>query len=93
MQIQREEDPEPQDHLGQKIKTESATSNIHRIHEAPGFEYEERKLNNEIQKKPFTRSKNQADSEYNDTIEEEIKENVSMGLGQSDQQQVTKLSN
>lgn len=69
------------------------TSNIQHIHETPGFDYEETKLNNEIQKMPTTRSKNQADQLSNNIIEEEIKENVSMDLGYSDQQSVTKLTN
>jgi hypothetical protein len=68
-------------------------SNIKSIDETPGFDNDETKLNNEIQKVPTTRSRNQADRESNDNIEEEIKENVPMGLGYSDQQPVTKLAN
>ena len=68
-------------------------SNIKSIDETPGFDNDETKLNNEIQKVPTTRSRNQADPEPNDNIEEEIKENVPMGLGYSDQQPVTKFAN
>jgi hypothetical protein len=68
-------------------------SNIKSIDEAPGFDNDETKLNNEIHKVPTTRSRIQADPESNNIIEEEIKENVPMGLGYSDQQPVTKLTN
>ena len=94
MQSMRDEDPEPQDLLlAPNLKTERVKSNIKSIDEAPGFDYDETKLNNEIHKVPTIKSRNQADPEPNDNIEEEIKENVPMGLGYSDQKPVTKLTN